>query len=45
LTFLSGVDENNVSKQGTDIYGALAYSVQRFDEKENSNNSIFLITD
>lgn len=45
LTFLSGVDENNVSKQGTDIYGALAYSVQRFDEKENSNKSIFLITD
>lgn len=45
LTFLSGVDENNVSKQWTDIYSALAYSLQRFYEKDNSRKSIFLISD
>lgn len=45
LTFLSWVDENNVSVQWTDIYGALAYSVERFDEKENSSKSIFLLSD
>lgn len=45
LTFLYGVDENNVSSQWTDIYSALEYSLQRFDEKDNSKKSIFLISD
>lgn len=45
LTFLSWLDENNVSKQWTNIYDALVYSIGRFDEKENSSKSIFLLSD
>jgi hypothetical protein len=45
LTFLYWVDENNISKQGTNIYDALAYSVARFDEKEKSFKTIFMLSD
>lgn len=45
LTFLYWVDENNLSKQGTNIYDSILYSIERFDKKDNSKKSIFLISD
>lgn len=47
LTFLSWVDENNVSKQWTDIYQAISWALNRFLvlENKNSKNILVLLSD
>ncbi|MDD4151687.1 MAG: VWA domain-containing protein [Candidatus Gracilibacteria bacterium] len=43
LTFLSGVDENNVGKQGTDLSSAISYGIQRFGKNDNNTKKTLVL--